>query len=95
MENAHSGALVKPVLQGLGVVLVASFVHAGTPWIAEAFYELYHLTKIEAVYPLYGVARYLSAYFMLWQERWIVTLLVMIAGISLIAWRQFRNGVRK
>jgi hypothetical protein len=71
-------------------VVLALAVHYLTPAAATLVYELYHLLKVEMIYTLYGALRYLSAHFMLWDERWIVSVSVGLVGGVCVLWRSYR-----
>jgi len=76
------------------IILAAlvAFVHFGTPLLAELFFELYHLMKFELLYSVYGLLRYLTAQFMFWSNRWIVTLLAALIGLVILWFRQHRRA---
>jgi hypothetical protein len=74
------------------VLATAAFVHFGTPLLADLFFELYHLTGIEGLYSIYGPLRYVSAQFMFWNNRWLVTLLTALLLFGLIwLWKKWRS----
>jgi ABC-type antimicrobial peptide transport system permease subunit len=88
MKKAFAKSLVLAILVGLAV-------HYLTPAAATLVYELYHLVKVEMIYTVYGALRFLSAHFMLWDQRWIVSVAVGIAvgivGAAIVLWRSYRT----
>ena len=75
------------------VITIAAFVHFGTPLLADMFFELYHLTGIEALYSIYGPLRYVTAQYMFWDNRWLVTLLTAILLLGLVwLWKRWRSS---
>ena len=75
--------------KGLVILLVTLlFVHFGTPLLADLFFELYHLTKIDFLYSAYGVVRYATAQFMFSANRWVITLIVGLIGLAILVFRQ-------
>lgn len=77
----------------LTILAIVIFVHFGTPLLADLFYELYHLTGIEGFYAVYGPLRYVTAQFMFWNHRWLVTLLTAILLIGLVwLWKKWRSA---
>ena len=66
------------------LAVIVAFVHFGTPLIADLFFELYHLLKLDFLYSTYGVLRYATAQFMFSPNRWIVTLFVALLGLAFL-----------
>ncbi|MEP2990202.1 MAG: hypothetical protein ABJN65_14570 [Parasphingorhabdus sp.] len=75
------------------VLAIVAFVHFGTPLLADLFFELYHLTGIEVLYSIYGPLRYVTAQYMFWDNRWLVTLLTatLLLGLSWL-WKRWRSS---
>ncbi|QJB68827.1 hypothetical protein [Parasphingorhabdus halotolerans] len=73
---------------------IVAFIHFGTPLIADLFFELYHLSKLEFLYSAYGVLRYLTAQFMFSPNRWMVTFLVGLFGLAIL-WLLQKRRARK
>ncbi|GAB5487158.1 MAG: hypothetical protein Pars2KO_07280 [Parasphingorhabdus sp.] len=73
------------------VLAITAFVHFGTPLLADLFFELYHLTGIESFYSIYSPLRYITAQYMFWDNRWLVTLLMamLLFGLAWI-WKKWR-----
>lgn len=72
-------------------VTLSLIIYYLTPMAATLVYELYHLVKIEAIYSVYGAMRYLSATFMLWDGRAIVSIVLGLAGGGFLLWRGYRR----
>jgi len=64
-------------------VAVALYLYFLLPATAKLFYELYHLTHIDAIYWGYGGFKAAGYYFGMYEYRWLVCTLVAI-GISVI-----------
>ena len=73
------------------LLAIVAFVHFGTPLLADLFFELYHLTGIDTLYSVYGALRYITAQFMFWDGRWLLSLLFAIVLFSLVwIWKKWR-----
>jgi len=73
------------------LIVLLLFVGFGTPLIADLFFELYHLTKIDALYSAYGPLRFVTAQYMFSGYRWIVTAFVGVLALAFLWFRQKRR----
>ena len=76
------------------LLVILAFIHFGTPLLADLFFELYHLFKVEAFYSVYSALRYGTAQYMFWPYRWVVTLLVALLCLSFLWLRQKRRDAK-
>lgn len=89
--SAMGSLSIRSLLLLIGVV---AFVHFGTPLLADLFFELYHLLKIEALYSIYGALRFATAQYMFWENRWMVTALVGLIGLAILWYRKKRHAAK-
>jgi len=76
------------------LIALLAFVHFGTPLLADLFFEIYHLFKIETFYSIYGALRFATAQYMFWPFRWIVTLIVAALALTFLWFRQKRRATK-
>jgi hypothetical protein len=80
-----NSAIIKSIVFA---ILLTGFVYFLLPPFAMAFYELYHLIKVEFIYTIYTAIKFISAYFMLWEWRGVTSLVIGIVGGLIMYWRK-------
>lgn len=73
--------------------LIAAYLYAGLGVTAAAFYELYHLIKIEFVYYFYSAFKAASYYLPRWEWYWLFC--VMTGLMISLPWWQFLKARRE
>jgi hypothetical protein len=91
-QRTYLGAAVSKKLidSTLFAIVLAGSIYCLIPPLAMSFYELYHLLKIEFIYTIYTVIKFISAYFMLWEWRGLTSIAIGISGGLIMYWHQVK-----
>jgi len=99
--NAAKDITSRDILRGVsrrgwiisGLLLI--WFYAGLPLLSGLFFEAYHLTKIDGVYSVYGVVKFLTGHMAIWPYRWLATLILALCFFGILYGRSRRRLKRR